>query len=279
MAKSSPHASGATRRRSAKSLERLVGTVDSPTKVADLNMPKRPPPTKAATGIVKRVELPGAMSPLKIKPLVDDAKEASTPHYAKLRAESSGDQLYLGFFLDPLYRVHWNNKAPALKFEIEAPDGVAVSPDSGSGPKLEVDADADPREFLLTVTGRSDDPLKVTVKYFACDDAETFCVPVTQVYEVSFERDRDGGSRRSGAAGRGGRGRRTQRRGAWTRGTVTIKLHAGDDQPPAGDQGVGYRRRWDLVGEGIGQCIKISLASRSRSRRRNQRRRAPPPLA
>ena len=55
----------------------------------------------------------------------------------------------------------------------------------------------DPREFLLEISGRSSDPIKVVVKYFACDDAETFCVPVTQEYLVSFERDLDGGNRRS----------------------------------------------------------------------------------
>jgi hypothetical protein len=184
-------------------LERLIGKVDRPTTAAELKMPKTPPPSKAATGIVKRVELPGGLSPLKIAPVVNHAEKEPTPHYAKLRAELSGDQLYLGFFLDPLYRVHWNNKAPAIKFSIEPPAGVSVTPGSGSGPKVEVDADADPREFLVTVSGRSDDPMKVTVNYFACDDAETFCLPVTQVYEVSFERDRDGGNRRTGGGVRG----------------------------------------------------------------------------
>ncbi len=184
-----------------KELEEFVGQVDSPTTVADLNMRQLPPPSKAATGVVKRLELPASMSPLTITPVVNKSEKKPTPHYSKLRAESSGDQLYLGFFLDPLYKVHWNNKAPAIKFTIEPPSGVTVTPESGSGPKVEVDADADPREFLVTVSGRSEDPMKVTVKYFACDDAETFCVPVTQVYEVSFERDRDGGSRRTGGRG------------------------------------------------------------------------------
>ena len=96
-----------------------------------------------------------------------------------------------------LFKVQWNNKAPAIQLTIEPPVGVTVTPESGSGPEVEVMRDADPREFLVAVTGRSNDPMKVTVKYFACDDAETFCVPVTQAYDVSFERDRDGGSRRS----------------------------------------------------------------------------------
>ena len=177
-------------------LERFVGKVDSPTLVADLNMPRREPPQKAATGIVKRIQLPGQMSPMKI-----EALESKTPHYAKLRAESAGDQLYLGFFLDPLYKVHWNNKAPELTFSIIAPDGITVTPTKGKASKVDVDADADPREFLVTVAGSSPDPLKVVVNYFACDDAETFCLPVTQEYLVTMERDPDGGSRRS-ASGR-----------------------------------------------------------------------------
>jgi hypothetical protein len=181
-----------------KDLAKLLGDVAEPTQIADLDMKKMPPPKQAQTGIVERVQLPGQMSPLKITPI-----ESKTPHYAKLRAESGSGKIYLGFFLDPLYKVHWNNKAPALKFSIESPAAVQVSPDSGDGPKVDVDADADPREFLIDVTGRSNDPLKVVVKYFACDDAETFCVPVTQEYLVSFERDRDGGSRRT-PRGRGG---------------------------------------------------------------------------
>ena len=43
--------------------------------------------------------------------------------------------------------------------------------------------------------------LKVTVHYFACDDAETFCIPVTQQYRVALRRDRDGGRRRSSRQG------------------------------------------------------------------------------
>ncbi len=174
-----------------KDLAKLVGEVEKPTSIADLNMKQLPPPQKAKTGVVERIVLPRQMSPLQITPI-----ESRSPHYAKLRAELGSGKMYLGFFLDPLYQVHWNNKAAALTFSIESPDGVRVSPQSGNGPKVDVDADADPREFLIDVSGRSSDPLKIVVKYFACDDAETFCVPVTQEYLVSFERDRDGGNRR-----------------------------------------------------------------------------------
>ncbi|NNE01040.1 MAG: hypothetical protein HKN47_27300, partial [Pirellulaceae bacterium] len=186
-------------------LARLVGEVDPPTQVADLKMKKLPPITKPKTGVVKRLELPANMSPLTIEPI----ETPGTPHYAKLRVESSGEKLYLGFFLDPLYKVHWNNKAPQLEYSIEVPDGLTLTPSQGKAPKVSVDADTDPREFLLDASGHTDGTLKVTVKYFACDDAETFCKPVTQQYIVSQERDPDGGSRRS-SSGRGSR-RQNQR--------------------------------------------------------------------
>jgi len=172
-------------------LQRLVGPVTKPTTLSDLQMPSRQSPQKAATGIVKRITLPGNLSPLKIT-----ARKSEIPHYAKLRAEMSGDQIYLGFFLDPLYKVHWNNRASALSFDIKTPSGVSVTPATGTAEKVEIDADADPREFLVSFAGRSSEPIILTVKYFACDDAETFCIPVEQKYEVSLERDRDGGSRR-----------------------------------------------------------------------------------
>ena len=175
-------------------LKQLVGPVTKPTTLDDLQMPRRNPPQKAATGIVKRITVPDNMSPLKIT-----ARKSEIPHYAKLRAEMSGDQIYLGFFLDPLYKVHWNNKAPTLTFDIKTPSGVTVTPSTGTAEKVAVDADADPREFLINLDGRSSEPMLVTVKYFACDDAETFCIPVEQQYEVSLERDRDGGSRRQSA--------------------------------------------------------------------------------
>ena len=173
-------------------LVKLVGNIDAPTRIADLNLPTFQRSPKAATGVVKRITSPGQMSPLRITPV-----ESKIPHYAKLRVELGGGQLYFGFFLDPLYKVHWNNKAPPLTFKIEASDEVTITPNEGTSPKMELDADADPREFLLDVQGRSSEPFKVVVRYFACDDAETFCIPVTQEYLVSFERDPDGGNRRS----------------------------------------------------------------------------------
>jgi hypothetical protein len=49
--------------------------------------------------------------------------------------------------------------------------------------------------------------LNVTVRYYACDDAQTFCVPVTQRYQVRLASDPDGGSRRAPPAPEASRAR------------------------------------------------------------------------
>ena len=193
-----------------KDLERLVGTVKNPTKVSDLDLETEPPPPTVAKGIVDRVEVPGGMRPLRIEAVSDDPE---IPFYVKLRAEADlafldggAGTLYLGFHLDPLYRVHWNNLAKPLEAEIAVPEGVRVSPARWKAPTPSEPADADPREFLvdLQAEGR-DEPLELTVRYFACDDADTFCIPVTQRYKVHLSADPNGGRvRRAGDRPGGG---------------------------------------------------------------------------
>ncbi len=202
-----------------RDLERLVGAVEQPTQVADLDLPTvRPAPT-VAKGIVPRIAKPEGMWPIEIEPLLEESK---VPFYVKIRAEgdsgilaNGNGTMYLGFHLDPLYRVHWNNEAGPVEFQLKAPPGVTVTPASGVGPDVEEAADADPREFLVDVTAHSvDQPLDLDVFYFACDDALTFCVPVNQSYRVTLARDEshdwsiqtnaDGPELGGGPPGRGG---------------------------------------------------------------------------
>ena len=190
-------------------LAKLVGKVTDPTSVDDLNLKRVTPRNDIPKGVVPRISLPGRMTPCIVKA---EENPGSDPFYVKLRAEldasyfqSGSGKLYLGFFLDPLYEVHWNNRAAAIEFEIDAPEQIAVTPVSGRGPDVKEDADADPREFIVDVTGRSNESIALTVNYFACDNAETFCKPVTQQYVINLVRDKDGGSRR--AASSLGRGR------------------------------------------------------------------------
>jgi len=181
-------------------LEKLIGPAENSTVVEDLDLPEIEPAGKVARGIVPRVEMPGWMQAMVLEP-VDDGKQ---PYYVKLRAEATPEflegeadtgQVYLGFHLDPLHHVHWNNNAPALEFELEAPEGIQTSPEKGQGPTVTEAADADPREFLVDVVASGDRaPLELSVRYFACDDDNTFCIPVTQRYRIHLEGNRDGGS-------------------------------------------------------------------------------------
>lgn len=182
-----------------KDLEQLIGPVEEATRVEDLDIPEIVPARTVAKGIVPRVEVTSPMRALRVEPEVSDDR---IPFYAKLRAEGDEDLLesgkgtmYVGFHLDPLYKVHWNNDAKPLAFEIVPPEGVRVVPAAIVAPDPEEPADADPREFLLEVdAGESEGPLELSVHYFACDDAQTFCIPVTQHYSIWLERDLDGGS-------------------------------------------------------------------------------------
>ena len=194
-------------------LERLVGPVAHPTRVSDLDLPSAPPVATVAKGIVPRVTPPGRMMTLKVEPDLDGTE---LPFYTKLRADVDREflrtgegTLLLGFHIDPLYHMHWNNLAPPLTYEVTAPDGVRVTPAAATFAKIEEPADADPREFLVDIgADNSAASFDLSVTYYACDDDNTFCIPVTQHYAVNLQVDPDAG-RVFGAGrfgGRGGRG-------------------------------------------------------------------------
>lgn len=177
-------------------LEELVGPVDEATQISDLEMKTEPPPDLAPTGIVPRLEKEGRFAPLVVQPLLTQSKH---PFYVKLRAEADADllregkgQLYLGFFPDPVHQVHWNNEVTPMRYVLSPPEGVSASPETASGPEVEEDADADPREFLAVVDrGESDEPLRMEFHYYAC--SPKWCIPVSQSYDIRWERDADAG--------------------------------------------------------------------------------------
>lgn len=187
-------------------LEKLVGRVENPTRVADLKLAIETHPRPAASGVVKRVHLSGQGQPLVVKPV-----ESQVPFYAKLRVEADRDllrtgtgQLYLGFHLDPIYRVHWNNLARPLSWEVTTSAGIFLKPAEGTAPQVDVESDVDPREFVVEVELDPErSPFELSVRYFACSDEEGFCIPVTQKYVVTWQVDRDGGQARRSSASRG----------------------------------------------------------------------------
>ena len=195
-------------------LERLIGPVEHPTRLSDLDMPSGPPVATVAKGIVPRVTPPGRMMTVKVEPDLDSTE---LPFYTKLRADVDREflrtgkgTLLLGFHIDPLYHMHWNNLAPPLTYEVRAPDGVRVTPASATFAQIDEPADADPREFLVDI-GADDSTASfdLSVTYYACDDDNTFCIPVTQSYAISLQVDPDAGrvfGARRGRGRFGGRG-------------------------------------------------------------------------
>ena len=180
-----------------RDLEELVGKVDNPTGADDVDIDIVPLPQIAARGVVEEIKVPNAMIPLVSRPV---SKRGDLPYYVKLRADtdeslfdSGTGKMYLGFHLDPIYRVHWNNLTKPIHVEIELPDGVTM-PTTLDGPSPKTESDVDPREFLVDVAGwTSDVPIRLKVDYFGCSDDPAFCVPVTQRYIIYRTLDRDSG--------------------------------------------------------------------------------------
>ena len=179
-------------------LEKLVGKVENPTSIADLNLKTAPAPKVAKTGVVKRIKLPSRMRPLQFQPV---KSENNQPYYVKFRAEADQallekgkGKLYLGFLLDPIYRVHWNNLTAPISVKLEAPEGVILSKTILNGPKVKVESDIDPREFLIDVdAGDSKGPIKMKVAYYACNDDKGWCKSLQQEYVLNLKVDPDGG--------------------------------------------------------------------------------------
>jgi len=203
-------------------LTELVGAVDNPTDPRDLNLKTTYKPTEVARGVVERVRPEGRMTAYKVKTI-----QSERPTYMKLRAEGDGNGgLYLGFFADPIHRVHWNNLA--------GPVQVVVNGETHVGPKVSAKADADPREFLVKV---DEGPVEITLKYVACDDKATWCNQVTQEFVVTQEADPDAGrvsGQRPGGGGGGG-GMRGGRPGGGGR-------QGGGGRPGGGRAGGGGRQ-------------------------------------
>ncbi len=203
-----------------RDLEELVGPVDRPTRVADLDSTtSAAPPKESPTGVVPPIEVPEGMVPLKVEPQIGPESIGLGPFYVKLQAEvqpqvlqTGKGKMYLRFQLDPIHHVHWNNLVEALQYELTPPGDTTLSPLSASGPKVEQPSDIDPREFLLDIDKANFfEPIELTVKYFACSDEQGWCKPVTQRYAIHLQQDpragRTGGRGFGPGGGRPGGGR------------------------------------------------------------------------
>lgn len=197
-------------------MKKIAGPTETTTRAEDLGLPSFRGVSRSSGKAAPRVRPTEPLSALRIEPA-----NSTEPYFVKLRAEagrgvlsnSAGkSEIYLGFHLDPVHDVHWNNLVDPVTYTISAPEGVTVTPATGTGPKVSAPTDTDPREFLGSVDGWNDQgPLTVKVVYYACsdgngDDAKAFCRKIEQTYVVHRERDRNAGTVQSRSRGPGGRG-------------------------------------------------------------------------
>lgn len=182
-----------------KDLVEIIGPVQKETKVEDLETVFQP---KARTKVASNV-VPKPIMPAQLTPLVVKAKESEDPFFVKLRVEATPElyrgaqgQIVFTAYLDPIYNVHWNNKAGKVKLEvIDSEDSYKFNKMNFESIDVDVDADTDPRWMLGRVQRLFDEPFQLKLTYTVCDDAETFCKEFTQEYTVFAKRDLQGGTR------------------------------------------------------------------------------------
>lgn len=179
-------------------LEELIGPVDKITKVDELPAVFTPEPSHIASGVVAPIEKPAGLMALNLNPIPDK----DNPFFAKLRVEANrglqtgNGKMLFSVYLDPIYRVHWNNRAGKVKIEVKTDDLISIEPATMISAEIAEDADIDPRQFVVdAVTVGEPSPIRVKVTYTVCDDAETFCKEITQEYQVNFQPDRNLGTR------------------------------------------------------------------------------------
>lgn len=198
----------------------MVGESETHTHVADLKLEKGEPFRQQRSyeaGVLPKPQFSSQLTAIKMVP----SGVGKTPLYVKPRVEvdqgvlSTGQgEMYLGFFLDPIHGVHWNNLAAPLQYELKLSDGTVISPANASAPEVQQESDGDPREFKLEVTRLGEDQTaELVIHYFACSKAEGWCIPVTQSYTISFERDRDGGGTNGRSFRVGGESQNSRQRG------------------------------------------------------------------
>ena len=136
--------------------------------------------------------------PLKITPL-----GSRSPFYVKLRVEANeallktGDgRLYLGFHIDPIYKVEWNNLRKTVSYAMTVPRGTVISPSINEARRVSAQAiDSDPREFLLEARNWNNaQPVSITVNYSVRGSSPFRSYEIKQQYLIYLEQDRFGGA-------------------------------------------------------------------------------------
>lgn len=172
-----------------KTLDELAGSnASTNTPPGNFPTPQIEPVKAIEARLVKRIGREQNAAPyqtLQLSPM-----ESRHPHYVKVRMEASeelietGDgKLYMGFHIDPLYPVEWNNLEEPMEYALKVPTGV-VAPSINTAPRVTAEtSDTEPREFLLNA--RKLDPAKpiaLQVKYVVRSKTSNRNIEVQQKY-------------------------------------------------------------------------------------------------
>jgi predicted outer membrane repeat protein len=178
-----------------KALENLAGAPEITTQ------PHRPLPAELQpihlkpAEVVNRIKFNPAKDsflPLKISP-----QKSKSPYYVKLRAEANNallkngsGKVYLGFHIDPIYNMEWNNKKDPLKYTVSTPKGV-LAPSVKRAPRITGQpTDSEPREFILDARQLDlSKPLSIKIVYYVSSPHRRKREKVSQSYLVHLKPD------------------------------------------------------------------------------------------
>ncbi|MDF7808707.1 hypothetical protein P4E94_14760 [Pontiellaceae bacterium B12219] len=179
-------------------LKNLAGDIAQPFNIDSLPEPGLKPiniPLSTVTSLPQTNPRSDKFIPLQTTP-----GDSRMPYYVKARVEgnqelleSGNGKLYLGFYIDPLYNVEWNNLADPLKYTITCSKGV-VAPSINTAPRVTSTAtDSEPRGFILQARQLDlNQPMNMEITYSVYTTAKR-TVEVTQQYAIYLTKDTFGG--------------------------------------------------------------------------------------
>jgi predicted outer membrane repeat protein len=181
-------------------LRGLAGETATPTALQSIARPDLKPVDMPQARVVKRVVTDPQRE--KFLPLQTTPLDSRAPFCVKMRVEANEEllktgngRMVLGFHIDPIYAVEWNNLGSTLAYAMKVPAGSAVAPSANEAEKVTQQVtDTDPREFLLEARKLNlSQPIAITVSYSVYASASKRNLDLVQEYMIYLDRDRFGG--------------------------------------------------------------------------------------
>ncbi|VGO22973.1 hypothetical protein [Pontiella sulfatireligans] len=182
-------------------LEKRVGAPAVSVQPEQLPEPNIAPVSMPQAKLVDRIEINPKRN--RYITLLATPVDSDAPHYVKARFEGTEElvktgngKIYIGFHIDPIYQVTWNNLETPLKYSIKTTPGSTVAPSVNVAPRItQAATDSEPREFLLEARKLSTtEPFKLAVAYSVRSKTSKRNISVVQQYLVYLKHDPFGGN-------------------------------------------------------------------------------------